>query len=137
MMVRVVEKPTAPASIASRTRAAMAAISTAVASALAPPRSPITYARTAPCGTSALTSSTRGRRSSSSRYSGNVSQFHVMPSASAVPGMSSTPSMSWISQSCRSGCAGANPTPQLPITTVVTPCQLDGDTSGSQVAWPS
>jgi hypothetical protein len=42
MTVRVVEKPTAPAAIASRRRAAMAAISSAVASALAPPRSPIT-----------------------------------------------------------------------------------------------
>jgi hypothetical protein len=137
MIVRVVEKPSAPARIASRTSAAMAATSAGVASALAPPRSPITYARTAPCGTKALTSSTRGSRSSSSRYSGNVSQFHVMPSASAVPGMSSTPSMSWISHAWRSGRAGAKPTPQLPITTVVTPCQLDGDTSGSQVAWPS
>jgi len=42
MIVRVVEKPTAPASIASRTRDAIAAISSGVASALAPPRSPIT-----------------------------------------------------------------------------------------------
>ena len=33
--------------------------------------------------------------------------------------------------------AGAKPTPQLPITTVVTPCQPDGETSGSQVTWPS
>ena len=31
------------------------------------------------------------------------------------------------------GRTGANPTPQLPITTVVTPCQLDGVTSGSHV----
>ena len=60
-----------------------------------------------------------------------------MPSASAVPGMSSTPSMSWISQSRLAGSAGANPTPQLPMTMVVTPCQLDGVISGSQVAWPS
>ena len=76
-------------------------------------------------------------RSSSSRYSGKVSQFQVMPSASAVPGMSSTPSMSWMSQSRLSGRAGAKPTPQLPMTMVVTPCQLEGVTSGSQVAWPS
>ena len=32
---------------------------------------------------------------------------------------------------------GAKPTPQLPITTVVAPCQLDGVISGSHVAWPS
>ena len=80
---------------------------------------------------------TRGMRSSSSRYSGKVSQFQVMPSASAVPGMSSTPSMSWMSHSRRAGSAGAKPTPQLPITMVVTPCQLLGVMSGSQVAWPS
>lgn len=68
---------------------------------------------------------------------GKVSQFQVMPSASAVPGMSSTPSIKPISQSCRSGFVGAKPTPQLPITTVVTPCQLEGAISWSQVAWPS
>ena len=71
--------------------------------------------------------------SSTSRYSGNVSHPHVMPSFSAVPGMSSTPSMSWISQSSWPGRTGAKPTPQLPITTVVTPCQHDGVSSGSQV----
>jgi hypothetical protein len=51
--------------------------------------------------------------------------------------MSSTPSMSWISHSRLARWAGAKPTPQLPITIVVTPCQLDGVTSGSQVTWPS
>ena len=51
--------------------------------------------------------------------------------------MSSTPSISPISQSWRSGAAGANPTPQLPTTTVVTPCQPDGVRNGSQVAWAS
>ena len=60
-----------------------------------------------------------------------------MPSESAAPGMSSTPSMSPINQACLSGRAGANPTPQLPNTTVVTPCQHDGVSSGSQVIWPS
>ena len=80
---------------------------------------------------------TRGIESSSSRYSGNDSQFQLIPSARAVPGMSSTPSISWISQSRRAGSAGAKPTPQLPMTTVVTPCQPDGVISGSQVACPS
>ncbi len=42
-------------------------------------------------------------RVEASRYSGKVSQPQVMPSASAVPGMSSTPSISWISQSSRLG----------------------------------
>ena len=31
----------------------------------------------------------------------------------------------------------ANPTPQLPMTSVVTPCQLEGRSTGSQVTWPS
>ena len=39
-----------------------------------------------------------------------------------------------------SGCAGVNPTPQLPSSTVaITPCpDDDGDVSnGSQMTWPS
>ena len=60
-----------------------------------------------------------------------------MPSWSAVPGMSSTASISSIRKSSLPGRTGAKPTPQLPITTVVTPCQLDGASIGSQVAWPS
>ena len=71
--------------------------------------------------------------STSSRYSGNVSQFQLMPSSSAAPGMSSTPSISWMSHSRRAGSAGANPTPQLPMTIVVTPCHPEGLTSGSHV----
>ena len=51
--------------------------------------------------------------------------------------MSSTPSISSISRSWSAGRTGANPTPQLPITAVVTPCQLDGASWVSHVAWPS
>ena len=53
--------------------------------------------------------------------------------------MSSTPSSMPISQSCCSGVglAGANPTPQLPIATDVTPWRLEGASTGSHVAWPS
>ena len=40
--------------------------------------------------------------------------------------MSSTPSISSMRRSRSSGRHGANPTPQLPITTVVTPCHADG-----------
>ena len=73
----------------------------------------------------------RGRRrsdapSSASRNSGNDCQFHGRPSWRAAPGMSSTPSISWISRSWSAGRTGAKPTPQLPATTVVTPCQADG-----------
>ena len=70
-------------------------------------------------------------------YSANDSQFQSMPSCKAVPGMSSTPSISSMRKDSPPGRTGANPTPQLPITTVVTPCQLDGVISGSHVACPS
>ena len=79
----------------------------------------------------------RGVLSSASRYSGKLSQSQSMPSWSAVPGMSSTPSISSMRKPSAPGRTGAKPTPQLPITTVVTPCQLDGVSSGSQVTWPS
>ena len=52
-------------------------------------------------------------------------------------GMSSTPSISLINASRCSGRDGANPTPQFPITTVVTPCPDDGASRFSQVIWPS
>ena len=60
-----------------------------------------------------------------------------MPSSSTAPGMSSTPSMREMSRSWASGRTGAKPTPQLPMTAVVTPCQLLGVSRESQVAWPS
>ena len=82
-------------------------------------------------------STARGICSRASRYSGNVSHDQRMPACRAVPGMSSTPSISWTSHSRRSGRTGANPTPQFPSTAVVTPCQLDGARRSSQVAWPS
>jgi hypothetical protein len=50
-----------------------------------------------------------------------------MPSLSTVPGMSSTPSITLISHSRRSGLTGAKPTPQLPMTAVVTPWWVEGD----------
>ena len=135
--VRDVEKPSAPARSPRSTIVDIATMSSAVGGSLAAPRSPITYARTAPWGTWAPTSTAYEWASSTSRYSSNDSQPQVMPSVSALPGMSSTPSISSISHSWRSGAAGANPTPQLPITTVVTPCHDDGVRNGSQLACPS
>ena len=134
--VRVLDTPTAPAAMPSRTSAAIWSISSAVAGSLARP-GPITYARNAPWGMRAATSRRRPVRSTSSRYSPKLSQFHDIPSSRAVPGMSSTPSMRLMRKSRWSGRTGANPTPQFPVTTVVTPCQPDGDTSGSQVTCPS
>ncbi len=51
--------------------------------------------------------------------------------------MSSTPSIRSISASWSVGRTGANPTPQLPITTVVTPLEAEGSSTSSQVTWPS
>ena len=134
--MRDVEMPSAPASMPARAMSTIAARSSAVATPV-PARSPITYARTAACGTCVPTSIMRGRSASASRYSGNDSHRQSMPSHSAVPGMSSTPSMSSTSSCSPPGCTGANPTPQLPTTTVVTPCQHDGPSCESHVAWPS
>ena len=50
------------------------------------------------------------------------------------PGMSSTPSISSTSLSRSAGLQGAKPTPQLPITAVVTPCHEDGAIRLSQTA---
>ena len=72
-----------------------------------------------------------------SRYSPNVSHPHWTPSCSAVPGMSSTDSIRATSSSSVPGRTGAKPTPQLPITTVVTPCHDDGVTCLSQHTCPS
>ncbi|CNK44319.1 Uncharacterised protein [Mycobacterium tuberculosis] len=60
-----------------------------------------------------------------------------MPSVSAVPGMSSTPSINSINHSSVPGRTGAKPTPQLPVTTVVTPWPLDGSSKLSQLTCPS
>ncbi len=76
-------------------------------------------------------------RSSASRNSGKVSHDQSMPLRNTDDGMSSTLSIISMSQSRRSGAHGAKPTEQLPITTVVTPCQHDGERSPSQNAWPS
>ncbi len=72
-----------------------------------------------------------------SRYSENVSQPQGMPSCSAVPGMSSTLSMRATSSSSVPGRTGAKPTPQLPMTMEVTPCQQLGVICLSQHTWPS
>ncbi len=77
------------------------------------------------------------RWSTASRNCGKVSHPHVMPSCSAVPGMSSTPSMRLMSQSSAPGRTGAKPTPQLPVTTVVTPWSAEGESTSSHVTWPS
>lgn len=65
-------------------------------------------------------------------YSPKLCQPQEIPSDSAEPGMSSTPSINSIKRWCSASRTGAKPTPQLPITQVVTPCRDDGARSGSQ-----
>ena len=60
-----------------------------------------------------------------------------MPSYSAVPGMSSTPSISSMRVFSWPGRTGAKPTPQLPMTTVVAPLPAEGSMASSHDTWPS
>ena len=69
--------------------------------------------------------------------SGKVSQFQGRPSVSTTSGMSSTPSINFTSMSRCSGRQGAKPTPQLPMSKVVTPFQEDGVRRLPQVTWAS
>ena len=73
------------------------------------------------------------RCSRASRYCGNVSQFQGTPAAITTSGMSSTPSISVMRAWRCSSRAGAKPTPQLPITTLVTPWPDEGASRFSQV----
>ena len=134
---REVVKPSAPAESPSSTSAAMAAMSAAVAGSRSTPRRPITKTRSGACGTWVAKSMSQRRWASASRYSGKLCQFHGTPWRITSSGMSSTPSMTLISVSRSCGRQGAKPTPQLPISTVVTPCPDDGEKRSSQVTCPS
>lgn len=72
------------------------------------------------------------RAAAASMNSGKVSQSQVMPLFSTSKGMPSTFTRSFIAISRVSGLQGAMPTPQLPITTEVTPCHEEGVTAPSQ-----
>jgi len=52
-------------------------------------------------------------------------------------GMASVRTMVSIDRSRKSGLQGANPKPQLPSTTEVTPCQLEIEHHGSHRTWAS
>ena len=67
LVVRLVDTPNAPARTAAAVIARMRAMSSAVAGSNAKARAPITYTRTAACGSSAHTSTSRAFRSSVSR----------------------------------------------------------------------
>src|SRR5262249_37781032 len=73
-----------------------------------------------------------GTASTASRYSANVDQFHSIPASSTEAGMSSARSRLPSTSLCSPYRDGARLNPQFPITTVVTPCQAEGDPWGSQ-----
>ncbi len=123
-------KPIAPASRASATRRRISSISAEVASRSAA-SSPSTYSRSGVWPSMTATFSFGAARSTASRYSGKVSKVQGMPANSASTDMPSTFSSvrAIVSRpACR---VGAMPNPQLPITTVVTPCHDEGVRSGS------
>ena len=65
-------------------------------------------------------------------YCGNVSQSQVSPRLRTSYGIASTCTRFQVAMSRSAGLHGANPTPQLPMITVVTPCHDEQVTSGSQ-----
>ena len=110
------------------------ATSSSVAARSSPPS---TKSRSVEWPTKAPTLMRLASLSRASRYSGNVSKHQSMPSSRASIDMPSTFSNVRTIVSRCSGWVGATVKPQLPITTLVTPCQLDGVRSPSQRIWAS
>ena len=118
-----VAKPSAPAASASRSNARMLATSAGVASRSVA-SGPITYSRSGVWPSIAPTLIAVPPASIASRNCGKLSndQSAPMPACSASSDMPSTfSSVCKISLRC-AGRVGAMPKPQLPITTLVTPC---------------
>ena len=124
------EKPRPPAASDSRSRFDIAARSSSVA-ASPTLRSPITTRRSAqwPTMKPAFTESVLSKWS---KYSAVVVQSHGTPAASASSGMPSTRASIFMRYSASRGTSGAIVKPQLPPSTVVTPCSGDGLSVGSQ-----
>jgi hypothetical protein len=98
---------------------------------------PATYMYSGASGTNAITLTPFGVRPMLSRNSGNVSQSHGMPACIVLSGTASFRERLSIARSRSSGRHGAKPKPQLPMTTLVTPCQPDMVHQGSQNTWLS
>ncbi len=112
----------------------MASTSSALAARSSPPS---TNSRSGVWPMKAPTLRRLARPSSAARYSGKVSKHQSMPASRASVDMPSTfSSVRTIVSRC-SGRVGATPNPQLPMTTLVTPCQLDGVRSPSHRTWAS
>ena len=78
-----------------------------------------------------------GVRSTLARYSLKLTQSHGMPAFMVASGTASLRVSDSMARSRSSGLQGAKPKPQLPMTTVVTPCQPDMVHHGSQNNWLS
>ena len=116
----------------------MAAMSSGVAGSRAAPRSPMTCRRRAPWGTWRATSTSKGRPSIASMNSGKDCQFHVQALGQDDAG-DVLDALHQLDEAVvvLAGWTGAKPTPQLPATTVVTPCHDDGIMRSPHEAWPS
>ena len=129
--------PIAPASIASATSAFISASSSAVASARSDAASPMTAVRITECPASTATFAHGAAARSAAMYPANVSNPQRTPARSASRSMPSTTERLRRMRSRTGGGAGAIPNPQLPMTTVVTPSDGEGDRVRSQVIWAS
>ena len=131
----VVLQPQAPASIEARSRSCIVRVSSSVA-ARSHAACPIALRRSGLWPTSGIMFSPRPM-SMASRYSPKVSHVHGSTEASERNGRSSTQQkVASIGSRC-SGRSGASVRPQLPVSTVVTPCQMDEVQSRSQNGWAS
>ena len=88
-------------------------------------------------GTKDMTLTPLGVRSTLARYSLKVTQSHGMPCRMVSIGTASLRVSESMVRSRSSGLQGAKPKPQLPMTTLVTPCQPDMVHHGSQNNWLS
>ena len=127
--------PTAPSRRACRSRSCMAATSSSVA-VRSDASSPMTWRRSAQCPTLAPTF-TPTRPVRLSRKSATDPPAKSTPDASASADMPSTRLSMSSSHSRSSGRDGASVNPQLPVSSVVTPCHDAGDAVGSQWSWAS
>src|ERR1700722_2315809 len=93
---------------------------------------PIAHTITGAIGTNGSRFTPFGWRSMLSRNSGYVTQSHGSPAFIEAYGIASVRVIVSIARSRKSGLTGAKPKPQLPITSEVTPCQLEIEQYGSQ-----
>ena len=131
----VVDQPQAPSSMAARRRSCIVRVSSSVAARSQAALS-MALRRSGLCPTSGIML-TPSPMSMASRNSPNVCHVHGSTLLSERNGRSSTQqNVASIGSRC-SGRSGASVRPQLPVSTVVTPCQTEEVHSRSQKGWAS